>query len=66
MRGLPGKARDIVIGDDDGIAVIPLERQAEILHASLQRIELEMEINADTKSGILPATRFNLTIEEVG
>ena len=64
--GCPVKPGDIVIGDDDGIAVIPLERQAEILHASLQRIELEMEINADTKSGILPATRFNLTIEEVG
>ena len=64
--GCPVRPGDIVIGDDDGVAVIPLERQAEILHASVTRIEQEKEINADTKSGILPATRFNLTIEEVG
>ncbi len=63
--GCPVKPGDIVIGDDDGVAVIPLERQAEILQASLERIEQEKEINADTKAGILPATRFNLTVEEV-
>jgi 4-hydroxy-4-methyl-2-oxoglutarate aldolase len=64
--GCPVKPGDIVIGDDDGVAVIPLERQAEILQASLERIALEMEINADTESGILPVTRFNLSIEEIG
>jgi len=63
--GCPVRPGDIVIGDDDGVAVIPLERQAEILQASLERIEQEQEINRDTKSGILPVTRFNLTIEEL-
>jgi regulator of RNase E activity RraA len=64
--GCPVKPGDIVIGDDDGVAVIPLERQAEILAASLQKIEQEKQTNADTRSGILPVTRFNLEIEEIG
>jgi len=64
--GCPVKPGDIVIGDDDGIAVIPLERQAEILQASLEKIEQEKQTNADTKSGLLPVKRFNLTIEEIG
>ena len=64
--GCPVRPGDIVIGDDDGVAVIPLERQAEILQASLERIEQEKEINSDTRSGILPVTRFDLTIEELG
>jgi regulator of RNase E activity RraA len=64
--GCPVKPGDIVIGDDDGVVVIPLERQAEILAASLQKIAQEIQTNEDTKSGILPATRFNLEIEEIG
>lgn len=64
--GCPVNPGDVVIGDDDGVAVIPLARQAEILEASLKKIEEEKQINADTKSGILPATRFNLVIEEIG
>ena len=64
--GCPVKPGDIVIGDDDGVAVIPLERQAEILQAALEKIEQEKQTNADTKDGILPATRFNLVIEDLG
>jgi len=64
--GCPVKPGDIVIGDDDGVAVIPLERQAEVLAASLEKIEQENATNADTKAGILPVTRFNLEIEEIG
>jgi 4-hydroxy-4-methyl-2-oxoglutarate aldolase len=64
--GCPVRPGDIVIGDDDGVAVIALERQAEILAASLEKIEQEKETNADTKSGILPSTQFGLEIEEIG
>ena len=64
--GCPVKPGDIVIGDDDGVAVIPLERQAEILQAALEKIEQEKQTNADTKAGILPATRFNLVVEDLG
>jgi regulator of RNase E activity RraA len=64
--GCPVRPGDIVIGDDDGVAVIALERQAEILAASLEKIAQEEETNADKRSGILPSTRFNLEIEEIG
>ena len=64
--GCPVNPGDIVIGDDDGVAVIPLQRQAEILAQSLKKIEQENATNADTKAGILPAVRFNLEIEEIG
>lgn len=64
--GCPVKPGDIVIGDDDGVAVIPLERQAEILQAALEKIEQEKQTNADTKAGILPGTRFNLVVEDLG
>ncbi len=63
--GCPVKPGDIVLGDDDGVAVVPLERQAEILKLCLAKIEQENATNADTKSGILPAAGFNLTIEEI-
>lgn len=63
--GCPVKPGDIVLGDDDGVAVVPLERQKEILELCLVKIEQEKATNADTKSGILPASRFNLVIEEI-
>jgi 4-hydroxy-4-methyl-2-oxoglutarate aldolase len=64
--GCPVKPGDVILGDDDGIAVVPLERQAEILEASLIKIEEEKAINADTKSGILPVVHFKLEVEEIG
>jgi 4-hydroxy-4-methyl-2-oxoglutarate aldolase len=63
--GCPVEPGDIVLGDDDGIAVVPLARRAEIHALSLQRIDLEIEINAETRAGILPLHRFKLEIEEV-
>jgi len=64
--GCPVKPGDIVLGDDDGIVVVPLERQAEILELCLIKIEQENATNADTKAGILPVAGFNLVIEEIG
>jgi len=64
--GCPVKPGDIVLGDDDGVAVVPLERQAEILQLCLTKIDQENTTNAETKTGILPAAGFNLVIEEIG
>jgi len=61
----PVKPGDIVIGDDDGITVIPLERQAQILKACIEKIAQEEATNADIKKGVLPGTRFGLEIEEI-
>jgi 4-hydroxy-4-methyl-2-oxoglutarate aldolase len=61
----PVKPGDIILGDGDGVAVVPLERQAEILEASLAKIAQEEATNADTGKGVLPGTRFGLTVEEI-
>jgi len=58
--GCPVRPGDIVLGDDDGIAVVPLERQAEILTASLDKIAAEEAINAETKQGKLPGDGMGL------
>ena len=39
--GCPVKPGDVVLGDDDGIAVVPLERQAELLAAGQAKLEAE-------------------------
>ena len=61
----PVKPGDIVLGDADGVTVVPLERQAEILKASQDKIAQEEATNNDTSKGTLPGSRFGLTIEEI-
>ena len=63
--GAPVKSGDIILGDDDGIAVVPLERQADILERSLERIKQESQIIDDIKTGALPAQQFGLDIEKI-
>jgi len=65
--GCPVRAGDIVIGDDDGVCVVPLERADEILAASYAKIEQELATNAETAKGILPSERFDFgEIEIIG
>ena len=45
-------AGDIIIGDDDGIAVIPLEQSEELLKLSINRISMEEKIINKLKNGI--------------
>ena len=63
--GAPVKSGDIILGDDDGVAVVPLERQADILEKSLERIEQEIQITVDIKAGTLPAQRLGLNVEKI-
>jgi len=63
--GCPVQPGDVVLGDDDGVAVVPLARQIEIHAASLRQIEAEHKTNADTAAGILPGTRFNFDVENI-
>ena len=51
---------DIVIGDDDGVAIVPLARQAELYRASLEKIAQENQANVDTAMGILPGSKLGL------
>ena len=43
---------DIVIGDDDGVVIVPKEIAAEVLEASLQRLENEVGIRAKFEAGM--------------
>ena len=63
--GAPVKSGDIILGDDDGVAVVPLERQANILEKSLERIKQENQTTNDIKTGALPVQQFGLNIENI-
>ncbi len=63
--GCPVKSGDLVIGDDDGVCVVPLERADTILAASLDKIAQEEQTNADTAKGTLPIDRLGLGEPEV-
>lgn len=58
--GCPVHPGDLIIGDDDGIAVVPLARQAELLAASQAKLAEEEETNAATARGILPGEAMGL------
>lgn len=63
--GCPVKPGDIVIGDDDGVCVVPLERADEILAASLDKVAQEEATNASTEEGALPGVRMGLDEPEI-
>lgn len=63
--GCPVKPGDIIIGDDDGVCVVPLERADEILAASLDKVAQEEATNAGTESGELPGARMGLAEPEI-
>jgi len=63
--GCPVSPGDIVIGDDDGICVVPLQRAAEIHAASLDKVAQEKETNLQTADGKLPAESLGLAELEI-
>ena len=63
--GCPVRPGDLVLGDDDGVCVVPLGRAEEILAASLDRIANEEKTNANTAAGGLPIDILGLEEPEV-
>lgn len=49
--GCPVKPGDIVLGDDDGVAVVPLERQAELMEACQAKLAQEVDWLAAIEEG---------------
>jgi len=49
---------DLVIGDDDGVVVVPLARVEEVLEAAHKRIEKEKNSRANLEKGI-PGVKLN-------
>ena len=64
-RLCPVKPGDLVLGDDDGVCVVPLERAEAILAASLDKIAQEEKTNANTASGGLPVDTMGLAEPEI-
>ena len=63
--GCPVKPGDLVLGDDDGVCVVPLERAQKLLTASLDKIAQEERINANTAAGGLPSDAMGLPEPEI-
>lgn len=63
--GCPVSSGDIILGDDDGVCVVPLARAEAILAASQEKIAQEEQTNADTASGKLPGDRLGLGDAEI-
>ena len=63
--GCPVKPGDLVLGDDDGVCVVPLERAQKLLTASLDKIAQEERINANTAAGGLPSDAMGLPDPEI-
>jgi regulator of RNase E activity RraA len=63
--GCPVKPGDLVIGDDDGVCVVPLDRAETILTASLDKIAQEEQTNADTAAGKIPVASMGLPEPEI-
>ena len=61
----PVSPGDIVVGDDDGVAIVPLARRDELLAVSLDKIRAENATNAQTAEGIMPAERMGLAEPEI-
>lgn len=63
--GCPVSSGDIIIGDDDGVCVVPLGRADTVLAASQEKIAQEEQTNAATAEGKLPGDRLGLGDAEV-
>ena len=56
---------DLIIGDDDGVVVIPLRRHDEVLKESIIRIRNEEKVNSETESGRFPYETFDFEIDTI-
>ena len=58
--GCPVAPGDLIIGDDDGVCVVPLGRQAALLEASFAKIAAEDATIAGIAEGKLPSASMGL------
>jgi 4-hydroxy-4-methyl-2-oxoglutarate aldolase len=58
--GVPISPFDLIIGDDDGIVIVPHERAEELLPAALARVEAEVEWEAVLATGKTTLEVFNV------
>ncbi len=58
--GCPVRPGDLVIGDDDGVVVVPLEREAALREAVARQIEREKALEDGIAEGTLPAEQMGI------
>src|SRR5918997_6783441 len=58
--GVPVSPFDLIIGDDDGIVIVPHERAEELLSAALARVKAEVEWEAVLATGKTTLEVFNV------
>jgi 4-hydroxy-4-methyl-2-oxoglutarate aldolase len=58
--GVPVSPFDLLIGDDDGLVIVPRERVEELLPAALARVEAEVEWEAVLATGKTTLEVFNV------
>jgi 4-hydroxy-4-methyl-2-oxoglutarate aldolase len=64
--GVPVSPFDLLIGDDDGLVIIPRERVEELLPAALARVKAEVEWEAVLTTGKTTLEVFNVPKVEQG
>lgn len=63
--GCPVSPGDIIVGDDDGVAVVPLTQHERLLKASLEKIAQEEETIAGIRNGDNTVKRLGLPPAEI-
>jgi len=58
--GCPVRPGDLIVGDDDGIVVVPLEREAAVLEAVARQMAREKALEDGIAEGVLPAEQMGI------
>ncbi|MCV2488314.1 hypothetical protein OF117_02980 [Geodermatophilus sp. YIM 151500] len=56
---------DVLVGDADGVVVVPAERVAEVVAAGDQRLRMEEAMSADIAAGTLDRSWVTAALTEV-
>ena len=59
------KPGDLIIGDDDGISVVQLDKEEQLLKSALKKLDEEEITMSEIEAGTLPYMRLDLKVEDI-
>ena len=59
------KPGDLIIGDDDGISVVNLDKEEQLLKSALKKLDEEEITMSEIEAGTLPYMRLDLKVEDI-
>ena len=59
------KPGDLIIGDDDGISVVQLDKEEQLLKSALKKLDEEEITISEIEAGTLPYMRLDLKVEDI-